>query len=104
MPIHPIGKLKRKGSLGSPYSIQDYYGINPEFGTLKDFQSLVKTVHHNGMKIIIDLVANHTSWDSKLIREHPDWFTKDDEGEIVPPNADWTDVADLNYSRPELRK
>ncbi len=104
MPIHPVGKLKRKGSLGSPYSVQDFYGINPEFGTLKDLLSLVKTVHDNGMKVIIDLVANHTSWDSKLIRDHPDWFTKDERRAIVPPNADWTDVADLNYDRPELRK
>lgn len=102
MPIHPIGTLERKGSLGSPYSIKDYYGINPEFGTLDDFRSLVNTVHANGLKIIIDLVANHTSWDSKLIREHPEWFTKDGKGKIVSPNDDWTDVADLDYSRPEL--
>ncbi|MCI0707154.1 MAG: alpha-glucosidase C-terminal domain-containing protein [Ignavibacteriae bacterium] len=103
MPIHPVGKLNRKGKLGSPYSIQDYYGINPEFGTLEDFRSLVKTVHENGLKIIIDLVANHTSWDSKMMREHPEWFTKDSTGKFVPPNADWTDVADLNYDVPALR-
>ncbi|MGB2869251.1 MAG: alpha-amylase family glycosyl hydrolase [Bacteroidota bacterium] len=104
MPIHPVGELKRKGTLGSPYSIQDYYGINPEFGTLDDFRSLVKAVHANGMKIIIDLVANHTSWDSKLILEHPEWFTKNSHGAIVSPNADWTDVADLDFSKPGLRK
>lgn len=117
MPIHPVGVKNRKGALGSPYAVQDYYGINPEFGTLvyrnaalrragtmKDFKKLLATVHKNGIKLIIDLVANHTSWDSKLIKGHPDWFTKDEKGNIIPPNADWTDVADLDFSKAGLRK
>jgi len=104
MPIHPVGDLNRKGRLGSPYSVQDYYAINPEFGTLEEFKSLVEATHALGMKIIIDLVANHTSWDSKLVMEHSDWFTTDSEGAIVSPNPDWTDVADLNYDHHELRK
>ncbi|MFH0990024.1 MAG: alpha-amylase family glycosyl hydrolase [bacterium] len=104
MPIHPVGEINRKGSLGSPYSIEDYYGINPEFGTLDDFRALVSAVHSQGMKIIIDLVANHTSWDSKLILENSEWFTTNAEGAIVAPNTDWTDVADLNYDYHELRK
>jgi cyclomaltodextrinase len=104
MPIHPVGELNRKGSLGSPYSVQDYYAVNPEFGTLEDFKSLVRSVHSQGMKIIIDLVANHTAWDSKLVMEHPDWFMKNEEGAIVSPNPDWSDVAKLNYGHHELRK
>ena len=104
MPIHPVGVLHRKGTLGSQYSVQDYYAINPEFGTLADFQRLVNSAHKLGFHLIIDLVANHTAWDSKLIKEHPDWFTKDSAGNIVPPNPDWTDVADLNYSQPGLRR
>jgi glycosidase len=104
MPIHPVGELNRKGTLGSPYSVQDYYKVNPAFGTLEDFKSLVAAVHAQGMKIIIDLVANHASWDSRLMMEHPDWFTTNEEGAIVSPNVDWTDVADLNYDRHELRK
>ncbi len=104
MPIQPIGELGRKGRLGSPYSVQDYYGINPEFGSLDDFKSLVASVHRQGLKIIIDLVANHTSWDSKLMFEHPEWFMKNKEGAIVSPNADWTDVAQLDYRQHELRK
>ena len=104
MPIHPVGELNRKGNLGSPYSVQDYYAVNPRFGTLDDFKSLVQATHKLGMKIIIDLVANHTSWDSQLILEHPDWFTTNAEGAIVSPNVDWTDVADLNYDSHELRK
>ena len=103
LPINPVGVKNRKGSLGSPYAVQDYYGINPEFGTMDDFKRLLNTVHKNGMKLIIDLVANHTSWDSKLMHDHPDWFTRDATGRIVAPNADWTDVADLNYSKPGLR-
>jgi glycosidase len=103
MPIHPTGKVNRKGSLGSPYSIQDYYAVNPEFGSLDDFQSLVKTVHQQDMKIIIDLVANHTAWDNPMLTEHPEWYTHDASGKIISPNPDWTDVADLNYDQPELR-
>lgn len=104
MPIHPLGLEKRKGSLGSPYSVQDYYAINPEYGTLDDFSSLVSAVHQQGMRIVIDLVANHTAWDSKMFREHPEWFTKDSSGAFIPPVADWSDVVDLNYDNKELRR
>jgi len=104
MPIHPVGVLHRKGTLGSPYSVRDYYGINPEFGTLADFKRLVARAHELGFHLLIDLVANHTSWDSKLITDHPEWFTKDSAGKIVPPIADWTDVASLDYSHPGLRR
>ena len=71
MPIHPVGVEKRKGTLGSPYAVRDYYAINPEFGILEDFRSLVKATHEAGMKIIIDLVINHTAWDNALLRQHP---------------------------------
>ena len=104
MPIHPVGELSRKGMLGSPYSVQDFYAINPEFGTLEDFKSLVKAVHTIGMKIVIDLVAEHTAWDSRLVMEHPDWFVKNEQGAITSPNPIWSDVAKLNYGHHELRK
>jgi glycosidase len=104
MPIHPLGMEKRKGSLGSPYSVKDYYGINPEFGTLEDFQRVVKRTHELGMRIVIDLVANHTAWDSRMFQEHPDWFTKDSTGKFIAPVADWSDVVDLNYDDPNLRR
>lgn len=103
MPIHPVGVLNRKGGLGSPYSVVDYHGVNPEFGTADDFRRLVETIHENDMRVIIDLVANHTSWDSKWMKEHPEWFTRDNSGAIVAPNSDWTDVADLNFDNTELR-
>lgn len=103
MPIHPIGVENRKGSLGSYYSVKDYYGINPEFGTLDDFKSVVSKAHELGMKVIIDVVANHTAHDAVLINEHPDWYVRDSSGNVVSP-FDWTDVAKLDYSKPELRK
>ena len=78
--------------------------MNPEYGTMDDFKNLVNNVHQLGMHIIIDWVANHTSWDSKLINEHPDWFKKDKKGNIIPPVKDWTDVAGLNYEVPALRR
>ena len=70
---------------------------------MDDFKHLLATVHAQGMKLIIDMVANHTSWDSKLMMEHPEWFTRNEKGEIIPPNADWHDVADLDYSNAGLR-
>lgn len=103
MPIHPVGELKRKGSLGSPYAVRDYYAVNPEFGTKDDFKDLVRTIHANGMRVIIDLVINHTSWDNSLMTKHPDWYTRDASGAVVAPNADWTDVADLDFSNSDLR-
>jgi glycosidase len=103
LPIHPVGEKNRKGTLGSPYAVRDYYGINPEFGTMADFKHLLRAAHAAGMHVIIDLVANHTSWDSEFLRTHPEWFTRNAEGAIVPPNADWTDVADLDYAQRGLR-
>lgn len=104
MPIHPIGEKNRKGTLGSYYSVKDYLAVDPAYGTIVDLKSLVKTVHKNGMHLIIDWVANHTSWDNKLITEHSDYYTKDSLGNVVSPVKDWTDVADLNYDNPGLRR
>jgi cyclomaltodextrinase / maltogenic alpha-amylase / neopullulanase len=104
MPIHPVGKLKAKGTLGSPYAVRDYDAINPQYGTGEDLKQLIAAAHKRGMKVFIDIVANHTSWDSNLISQHPDWYTHDAAGKIVPPNPDWVDVADLDYSNPALRK
>jgi len=104
LPIHPVGVKNRKGTLGSPYAVRDYYGVDPAYGTMADFKHLLAAVKRNGMRLIIDLVANHTAWDSKLITEHPEWFTRDAHGAIIPPNADWSDVADLDYSKVGLRR
>lgn len=101
MPIYPIGEKERKGSLGSYYAVKDYMKVNPEYGTMDDLKDLVKTFHENGMKVILDWVANHTSRDNALINEHPDWFKQDSTGKILAP-FDWTDVAQLDYSKPEL--
>jgi len=102
MPIYPIGEKNRKGTLGSYYSVKDYKAVNPEFGTLEEFKSLVKMIHKMGMYVIIDWVANHTAWDNAWITQHPEFYTKDSLGNIIPPNKDWTDVAELNYDNKEL--
>jgi glycosidase len=104
MPVQPIGQEKRKGKLGSQYSIRDYRAVNLEFGTLADLRHLNQEAHKRGMHVILDWVANHTSWDSKLVRQQPDWFTRNAAGQFVPPVADWQDVIDLDYSKPELRR
>lgn len=104
MPIHPISVKNRKGTLGSYYSVADYKKINPEFGTIDDFKSLVNKSHEMGMKVIIDWVANHTGWDNPWIYEHPDWYTTDSTGAIIAPNPDWSDIADLNFDVPEMRR
>jgi len=104
MPIQEIGKLNRKGSMGSYYSIKDYRLVNPEFGKLEDFKNLVETAHENGMYVILDWVANHTAWDHVWMIEHPDFYTKDSLGNNIPPVEDWADVVDLNYDNKEMRK
>lgn len=103
MPIHPIGEKNRKGPLGSYYSVKDYMAVNPEFGTLDEFKTLVRHSHDLGMYVIIDWVANHAAWDNALAVTHPEWFTKDSTGSFAPPVPDWTDVIDLDYNQPGLR-
>ena len=102
MPIHPIGTLHRKGSLGSPYAIRDYRAINPEFGTLEDFRVLTEEIHRRGMKCMIDVVYNHTSPDSVLWQKHPEYFYKRPDGTPGNHVGDWTDIIDLDYTVPEL--
>lgn len=102
MPIHPIGQEKKKGPIGSPYAVRDYYAVNPDYGTAADLKRLVAEAHRRGMKVIIDVVANHTSWDSVLMKT-PEFYVRDASGKITYPH-DWSDVAELNYDNPQLRR
>lgn len=102
MPIHPVGEQARKGTLGSPYAIQDYRAVNPEFGTLEDFRRLVDDIHAKGMKCVIDVVYNHTSPDSWLAQHHPEWFYHKPDGSFGNRVGDWTDIIDLDYAQPGL--
>lgn len=105
MPVQPIGEVNRKGSLGSYYSVKDYLRINPEFGTEADFRSLVKAIHAHGMYVILDWVANHSSWDNELVKKHPEWYTKSRDGKFQStPWRDYDDIIDFDYSQPGLRK
>lgn len=101
MPINPISKLDRKGSLGSYYAVADYTAINPEFGTLQDWEDLVKSIHNKGMKVIIDWVPNHTGADHRWLTQHPDFFVKDSTGKPAVM-FDWTDTRQLNYKNPVM--
>jgi len=102
MPIHPIGTIRRKGRLGSPYSIIDYRAINPEYGTKEDFARLIEKAHRLGLKVMIDVVYNHTAHDSILVAEHPEFYHLDAEGRPVTTVPEWSDVIDLKYPNPEL--
>jgi len=113
MPIQPIGKKNRKGTLGSYYSISNYTETNPEFGTMRDLQALVSTAHQLGIKVILDWVANHTAWDSAWATQHKDWFKLNAKGEIYavtfpsegnPEGETWSDVVGLNYDNKAMRK
>ena len=110
MPIHPISKTNRKGTLGSYYSISDYKAVNPEFGNKDDLDKLIKEAHKHDMLVILDWVANHTGWDHKWIENKPDYYTKNENGEITDPinpstgeSWGWTDVADLNFDNMEMQ-
>ncbi|WP_296636087.1 alpha-amylase family glycosyl hydrolase [Polaribacter sp.] len=124
MPIFPISETKRKATgganskfasdflkeeqskyLGSYYAVSDFTKINPEFGNLQDFRKLVKTAHENGIYVILDWVPNHTGWDHSWLKTNPDFYTKNDKGEVIhPKDTDWTDVADLNYDNKKLQE
>lgn len=102
LPIHVIGKKDRKGNVGSPYSIYDYYSVNPEYGTLEDFKKLVNRAHEKEMLVMIDIVINHTSRDSILTKNHPNWFYKKDDGTFANRVGDWSDITDLDFSNREV--
>src|SRR5580658_8256887 len=91
MPINPISKVDRKGSLGSYYAVSDYTALNPEYGTLADFKQTVQLIHNRGMKVIIDWVPNHTGADNRWLTEHPDFFVKDSTGKAAIA-VDWADT------------
>lgn len=104
MPIYPVGVLRSAGGDGSPYAVKDYKSVNPEFGTLKDLRTLVEEAHKRGIAVMLDWVPNHTAWDNPWIKEHKDWYQQDKEGNIIiPPNTNWQDVAQLNYSNEGMR-
>ncbi|MEM9501241.1 MAG: alpha-amylase family glycosyl hydrolase [Pseudomonadota bacterium] len=105
MPIHPIGEERRKGEMGSPYSVKEYRAVNPDLGSEKELRAFVDEAHRLGLKVILDWVANHSAWDNPLATEHPDWYLKTPEGDFMPPEGtDWSDVVDFDYSNPDLRK
>ncbi len=103
MPIHPISEKNRKGSLGSYYAVKDYKAVNPEFGTMEDLQEFVRTAHSHGMKVILDEVCNHTGCDNPWVTEHPEYYARNEKGEMFGP-FDWTDTYKLDYSNPATRE
>ncbi|URA10480.1 alpha-amylase family glycosyl hydrolase [Thermospira aquatica] len=97
-PIHPIGEISRKGSLGSPYAIRDYREINPELGTLQDFRTFIQTAHDLGLKVMIDVVYNHSSPDAYLAQKHHEWYLRDKKGSFTRKFDDWSDIIDFDFS------
>ena len=105
MPVHEVGAVNRKGTLGSPYAVKDYYSVDPALGTVSDLQRFVALAHDLGMYVLLDWVANHTAWDNALVHEHPEWYARDWKGDLRPtPWWDWVDVIDLDYRHPGLRE
>ncbi|HJG49006.1 MAG TPA: alpha-amylase [Facklamia tabacinasalis] len=102
LPMYPLGEESRKGEDGSPYAIKDYRSVDPNYGTMEDFEELIEEIHNRGMKVMIDIVYNHTSPDSILANEHPDWFYKTAEGHFGNRVGDWSDIVDLDYQHPDL--
>jgi glycosidase len=103
MPIHPIGELHRKGPLGSYYAVRDYLAVNPEFGTEQDLHDLIAAAHAQGQRVILDWVPNHVSPDNPLTKTHPEFFWRDEQGNLTPPHGtDWTDVVQFDFTAPGL--
>lgn len=104
MPIHPSGMKCRKGKDGSPYAVQDYYAVDPSIGTLDDFRKLAEAAHALGLKVMMDIVINHSSPDNVWVSSHPDYYLRDSRGRLMNKVSDWTDVADFDYRSKALRK
>ena len=104
MPVFPVSATKRKGSMGSYYAVGNFKEVNPEFGTMEDFEAIIARAHELGMKVILDWVPNHTGWDNEWIKTNPEWYTMENDTIIHPKETDWTDVADLNYDNPDMRE
>ncbi|RYY35574.1 MAG: alpha-amylase [Sphingobacteriaceae bacterium] len=103
MPIYPVGQVRSAGGLGSPYAVKDYTGVNAEFGDLDALRTVVSEAHKRGMAVILDWVANHTSWDNAWIANKA-WYQQDANGNIISPvGTNWADVAALNYSNAAMR-
>jgi len=102
MPINPISKVDRKGTLGSYYAVSNYTTINPEYGNFNDFKELVKAIHAKGMKVLIDWVPNHTGADHYWLQKHPDFYVKDKDGKPTIPYG-WDDTRQLDYSNHEMQ-
>lgn len=100
MPVYVTGDLN---SIGSPYCVRDFKAVNPKYGTIDDLRQLVENAHAKGMKVILDWIANHTSWDHPWISEHPDRYEKDADGKIISPQG-WADVAQLDFNNPATRE
>ena len=103
MPINEIGNKNRKGTYGSPYASKDYFSISPDLGTLDDLKNLIKATHEKGMKIIVDMVFNHTAPDSKLFLEHPEFYYRKSDGSVGNRVGDWSDIIDLDTSREDTQ-
>lgn len=104
MPIYPVGQVKASGKLGSPYAVKNYKEVNPDFGTLADLRSLVVEAHKRDMAVMLDWVANHTAWDNPWIKDHPNWYKQDANGNIIiPPGTNYNDVAQLNFDNSEMK-
>ncbi len=97
LPIHPIGVKGKKGSLGCPYANRDYRSINPAYGSMEDFRALCGAIRERGMKVMIDVVYNHTSPDAVLLGEHPEFYWRGKNGKTGNKIGDWADVIDLDY-------
>ncbi|WP_199224357.1 alpha-amylase family glycosyl hydrolase [Serinibacter arcticus] len=105
MPVHEIGELNRKGSLGSPYAVKDYYSVSSELGTVEDLRAFVEQAHALGLRVILDWVANHTAWDNVLVSERPELYARGWDGELTPtPWWDWDDIVDLDFAAPGMRE
>ena len=104
MPVHPIGEFNRLGSLGSPYSVKDYYTVNPDYGSVEEFKDLVSEIQRRDKYVIIDWVANHTAWDNVLTETNPEWYVTNSNGEFIPPpGTNWSDVIELDFDQQGLR-
>ncbi len=108
-----VNSIQRPGSSGSLYSITDYYDFNPLLVDEKSskepreqVREMIKTSEKLGLKMMVDLVINHCSVDSDLLRLHPEWFAWRDKGRVAHPfcvengkKVVWKDLGKFDHKK-----
>ena len=88
---------------GSPYAMRDFERFEPTLGTSEDFRYLVGEAHRLGMRLLLDFVAQGCARDARYVSEHPEWFCRDEAGNLVSSHG-WIDTYSFDWANPDYHE